>query len=100
MVTYVTSIEEYVGFLVGRDSRDQFDPLLVLDFHSLQQRSCIPTSVLGGVYLLMALIADQHEIAEAVEVFSGDLTVAARPVAFEGVDVGLLCNVHLLLSHR
>ena len=50
--------------------------------------------------LLMALVAYEHQVVDAVEQRLGDTDMSARSFGAEGVDMSLLRDVDALLSHR
>ena len=59
-------------FLLRDNSGSLLDALLVLEFHLLQQRDRVAAAIRLVVDLLMAFMAYQKKVGEAVQVLFGD----------------------------
>ena len=96
MFADVRSIQKYVA-LPGRiDAGDEFNAALMFALHLLEQRRRVAASIRSRVDLPVALMADQNQIVDRVQVSRRNSIVAAWAFFAEGIDMGLLRDVHAL----
>ena len=84
--------------LWGNAGYNLYTPLVCL-LPVLEKRSRIKSPILLFVYLLMALMADQHKVVQIVDLLMGHIISAAGAIVAESIDVGLLGSVDGFLSN-
>lgn len=98
MVPNVRAVEQDLAFFALSDSGDAFSPLLMLVFHDSEKGRWVADAAMRSVQLLVALVADEHEVADVVEFILGNPLVAPRSPRAERVNVSLLGDVYGFLS--
>lgn len=81
----------------GVDSSDDLDARLVARLPSPKEFRRVAPTVLRAVHLLVALVAHEHQILDAVELSGIDSLVSPRAITAERPDVSSLGDVDLLL---
>jgi hypothetical protein len=79
------------------DPGHELDARLVAGLRFLKQLDRVAPAVLAAVHLLVTLVADEHQVLDAIEVGGVDARVSSRAIAAERPNVSPLSDVHPLL---